>query len=307
MAKAKKLVLVLATSLLVTETNKEDNVVLEYVFCIYYPVQFKKDANETQVQALINSGSEVNAIHPTFVKELGLPIRPTDIGEQKIDSTTLDTYRMVVAAFTVTNKANQVRFFEETFLLANVSPKVVLEMPFLTWSGANVDFLDWELWWRTYTTKEVFSTTRRVELVGKKEFAAAVLNPKYETFVIHVVFLKLVLGIYLDREAQIASLLTEDVKIPDKYLDFTDIFSEKKALLLPKRIELNKYTINLEDDKQLPYGPIYNLGPVKLETLKTYIETHLKTGFIWPFKSPADAPILFDKKPDGSLCLCIDY
>ena len=46
---------------------------------------------------------------------------------------------------------------------------------------------------------------------------------------------------------------------------------------------------------------------MELETLKTYFETHLKTGFICPSKSPAGAPILFDKKPDGSLCLCVDY
>ncbi len=51
----------------------------------------------------------------------------------------------------------------------------------------------------------------------------------------------------------------------------------------------------------------YALSPVELETLKTYIETHLKTGFIWPSKSPAGAPILFDKKPDGSFYLCVDY
>ena len=46
---------------------------------------------------------------------------------------------------------------------------------------------------------------------------------------------------------------------------------------------------------------------MELETLKTYIETHLKTRFIRPSKSPAGAPILFDKKPDGSLRLCVDY
>ena len=55
---------------------------------------------------------EVNAIYPTFAKQLGLPIRPTDVGAQKIDSTTLDTYGMVIAAFSVENKANQVKFFE---------------------------------------------------------------------------------------------------------------------------------------------------------------------------------------------------
>ena len=77
--------------------------------------------------------------------------------------------------------------------------------------------------------------------------------------------------------------------------------------MLPERIELNKHAIDLEDDKQLPYKPIYSMGPVELETLKTYIETYLKTRFIQPSKSPAGAPILFDKKPDGNLRLYIDY
>ena len=52
---------------------------------------------------------------------------------------------MVVAAFLVTDQANKVRFFEETFLVANVSPDMVLEMPFLTLSGADVDFPKREL------------------------------------------------------------------------------------------------------------------------------------------------------------------
>ena len=92
------------------------------------------------MQALIDSGSEVNAIHPSFVKQLGLSIRPTDVGAQKIDGTTLDTHGMVVAAFSVEDKANRVRFFEKTFLVANVSPEVVLGMPFLILSDADVDF-----------------------------------------------------------------------------------------------------------------------------------------------------------------------
>ena len=132
----KKLVSVLATSTSTTGAREED---LKCVPYIYYPVQFK-NTNEAQVQALIDSGSEVNAIHPTFAKQLGLPIRPTDVEAQKIVGTTLDTYEIVVAAFSVEDKANQVRFFEETFLVANVSPEVVFRMPFLTMSNADVDF-----------------------------------------------------------------------------------------------------------------------------------------------------------------------
>lgn len=51
---------------------------LERISYIYYLVQFKKD--KTQVQALINLKSKVNAIYPIFVKELGFFIRPIDVG-----------------------------------------------------------------------------------------------------------------------------------------------------------------------------------------------------------------------------------
>ena len=52
----------------------------------------------------------------------------------------LDIYRMVVAAFLVVNKANQVKFFKEIFFVANISPEIVFEMFFFTLSSANVDF-----------------------------------------------------------------------------------------------------------------------------------------------------------------------
>ena len=155
----KKLVSVLATSTPVTGTRAETIETAEAVGtaevgengdesegecpnlarvpCIRYPITFRKKS--VPVSALLDSGSEVNAIHPTFARELGLPIGITDVGAQKIDGTMLDTFGMVVAAFSVTNKANQVRFFEETFLMANVSPELVLGMLFLTLSGADVD------------------------------------------------------------------------------------------------------------------------------------------------------------------------
>ena len=78
------------------------------VLCIRYLINFE----EKSVLALLNSGSEVNSLHLAFVKELGLSIRPTDVGVQKIDGTMLKTYKMVVAALSVEDKANQIRLFE---------------------------------------------------------------------------------------------------------------------------------------------------------------------------------------------------
>ena len=106
-----------------------------------------------------------------------------------------------------------------------------------------------ELTWRTYTPAKALSTTKQVELIEKKEFAKAAWDEKSETFVVHVVSLNLTPGIHSDRAAQIASLLTKDVRILDKYLDFADVFSEEKALVLPERTKLNEYAIDPKDSK----------------------------------------------------------
>ena len=57
----------------------------------------------------------------------------------------LETHGIVVTAFAMVDKANRVRFFEETFLVANVSLEVVLGMLFLTLSSADIDFSGREL------------------------------------------------------------------------------------------------------------------------------------------------------------------
>ncbi len=117
------------------------------------------------------------------------------------------------------------------------------------------------------------------------------------------------LSIHLSQVAQITALQWD--KTPTKnlaeYSDYADVFSSDLALELPENTRMNEHAIELIDGKQPPYGLIYALSPVELETLKAYIKTHLITEFIRPSKSPADAPILFDKKPDGSLYLCVDY
>ena len=99
------------------------------------------------------------------------------------------------------------------------------------------------------------------------------------------------------RSSQIAYLKADETptEVPSKYTDFADVFSPKLATeLLEHRI--SNYAIGLVDNQQFPYGPIYSLGPIKLEILKAYIENNLANSFIRLSKSPTKAPILFDKK-----------
>ena len=99
----------------------------------------------------------------------------------------------------------------------------------------------------------------------------------------------------------------KEVIIPTEYLDYINVFLPNSAAELPKHTGINDHPIDLIDDKQPPYRPIYSLRPVELETLKTYIETNLANGFIRPSMSPAGTPILFIRKKDSSLWLCVDY
>ena len=115
--------------------------------------------------------------------------------------------------------------------------------------------------------------------------------------------------VHSERQAQVGALLFNEAltEVPAEYSDYSNVFSAEHAAELPENTGMNEHAIKLEEGKQPPFGPIYSLGPIELETLKTYIEINLANGFIRPSKSSAGAPILFDRKPDGSLRLCVDY
>ena len=98
-----------------------------------------------EVWALIDSGSETNVMASAYAKKLGLQIQKIDIGTQKINGSTLETYDMVIAGFQVQDKFRKTRFFQETLLAADTSVEVVLEISFLTFSKVKVDFAEREL------------------------------------------------------------------------------------------------------------------------------------------------------------------
>ena len=87
-------------------------------------------------------------------------------------------------------------------------------------------------------------------------------------------------SIQLAKKAEIVLLLIKNMKILIKYLDFLEVFSKKKALVLPKMIKLNQYIVKLEKDKQLFSKLIYSLSLIKLKMFKIYIKINLANGFI---------------------------
>ena len=232
------------------EDSKNLRLNLVQILYIRYPINFRKKF--IPVLALLDLDSKYNTIYLTFAKELGFSIRPIDVGAQKFDGIILKTFRIVVAAFLVTYKANQERFFEETFLVANISLEIVFEISFLILSGADVNFLGQKLWWRAYIIKKAFPTTRRIELVGKKEFTVAVLDLEDETYIVYIGLVSSIalpssffLNIHLFHRPQMANLITKKTftKVPAKYLNFPDIFSLELASQLSEHTGINNHAI----------------------------------------------------------------
>ena len=225
---------------------------------------------------------------------------------------------MVIADFQVENKGGRPRFFQETFLVADTKFELILGMFFLKISNVNMSFGKTTLTWKSYIIDKVLPTIEQIQLIDPKEFVIAVLDADSKTFVIYVAIREEEkMAMDTDRKtqieaqsgAQIGALIFNKapIKILAEYSDSSNIFSAENAAELPENLGINEYAIELEEGKQPPFGPIYSLGPIELETLKSYIEMNLTNGFIRPSKSPAEAPILFDRKLDRSFRLCVDY
>ncbi|KAL4016773.1 hypothetical protein IC575_024430 [Cucumis melo] len=82
-------------------------------------------------------------------------------------------------------------------------------------------------------------------------------------------------------------------------------FSEELPGLPPHR-EV-EFAIELEPGTVPISRAPYRMAPAELKELKVQLQELLDKGFIRPSVSPWGAPVLFVKKKDGSMRLCIDY
>ena len=94
----------------------------------------------------------------------------------------------------------------------------------------------------------------------------------------------------------------EDIPIVE---EFPDVFQDDISCLPPDRAI--EFVIELVPRTETISIPPYKMAPAELKELKAQLEELLSKGFIRPSTSQWGAPVLFVKKKDGSLRLCIDY
>ena len=87
--------------------------------------------------------------------------------------------------------------------------------------------------------------------------------------------------------------------------EFSDVFpDELPGFPIDREIE---FSIELLPGVSAISIAPYRMAPLELRELKVQLQDLLDKGFIRPSVSPWGAPMLFVKKKDGSMWLCIDY
>ena len=88
--------------------------------------------------------------------------------------------------------------------------------------------------------------------------------------------------------------------------EYRDAFPEELPPGLPPSREID-HKIELVAGAVPPSRPTFRMSATELAELKKQLEELIKSGFIRPSKSPFGAPILFVKKKDGTMRMCVDY
>ena len=244
--------------------------------------------------ALIDTGAQENFISQHLAVEVGLQAEPAPIGAYTIDGHRVAVYGRHVCETRAIDSKGVSRTMTQTFLATDIKGyDVILGYPWIVAANPDCQWAE-----RTWIYRE--EQAKDIQLISAKEMRAEMASAS--------VFFLYVQPTPSERYAGVPLYATqaEPVSLPKEYEDYADVFSEEGAASLPDHAHV-EHAIHIQEGGEVPYGPIYPLSRGELQVLSEYLESNMAKGRIRRSESPAGAPILFVKKKDGSLRLCVDY
>ena len=134
-----------------------------------------------------------------------------------------------------------------------------------------------------------------------------------EACLAHAVAEKATQGLWEDGTIQLTTPVqyNEMLPEPDPIRDPADLDADvrwKKILMQYDGIGDADHRIDLLPGQEAPtVGRGWRLSPAEYDEAKTQISKFLSRGWVRPSVSPYSAPVLFSRKKDGGLRMCIDY
>src|SRR4051812_44488293 len=255
--------------------------------------------NKHSAKVLIDSGSSGNFVREKFANfsKLPLQMKNTPYQVKLADKTTLDVKQ---SAPHVKLQIQDHRDTIDLDVLPLEGNDVILGKPWLRKHNPHIDWRQNKITFpdnRDIIQKNVTlpSPTTNLDIA---QISAIQVNKAVKQG--EVAFLLLI-----KDEKHAKELLTNDDKIQDLLKEYHDIFPDELPGLPPYRSV--DHAIELVDGAEPPHRSIYALSQEELQILKKTLQELLDLGLIQPSKSPYGTPILFVKKKDGSLRMCVDY
>jgi hypothetical protein len=240
---------------------------------------------------LVHSTHSISFISSTYVKLCNLSLKPL---EQCVRVSTPTGYTVTCSKYVdncpivIGDKSLPARLT----VFSMMGFDVILGMDWLSSYGASIDCRKKEVTFRPSDGIEFRFCGTRVQatppLLSAMQAKKCICNGAH-AYLAYVV---------AKPEAQ---LKLEDIPV---VRDHPDVFAEVPGLPPDREIE---FSIDLVPGTQPIHKAPYRMAPSELKELKDQLQELLDRGFIRPSVSPWGAPVLFVKKKDGAMRMCIDY
>ena len=141
-----------------------------------------------------------------------------------------------------------------------------------------------------------------VSLIGAAAFLRACKQQGAQSFSLHLSDPS-----FSGKSASVSDKAPDLSNIPKEYHDYADVFSKDKASKLAPHRPYDLKIDLVDGAVPPPISVMYSLSPTEQEALREFVDENLRLGFIRPSNSQHGAPVMFVRKKDGSLRLCVDF
>lgn len=231
-------------------------------------------------KALLDSGASANFISSSFISSHSLPVSFNSFPLSLADGSSTQALGSIDLQVSFQGK-----LFKHNFVVVNSPFNVILGIPWLQDTNPTID-------WATGSVsvdnqqnvpplfKDVPSDVQEIEMEDE-------------------IFLAFV---------QSSEIAPPDIpkEVQELIESYSDVFPDDlpRGLPIPRDVD---HKIELVEGAKPPARPPYRLSAAESDILESQIKELLEKGHIRPSSSPFSAPVLFVKKKDGSLRMCVDY
>ncbi|KAK8940812.1 hypothetical protein KSP39_PZI010806 [Platanthera zijinensis] len=243
--------------------------------------------SDSPARALFDTGASHSFLSEQFISRIGVP---SSMAKDKLDVLLLNGCSMRADRVC----AVKVHIGSQEFdLLASLLPLVEFDVIF------GMDWLSEQKAWIDCDRKEVkLGVGRETTFEGLKGSSKTLMSA-----------LQVVKAVRAGAELFFAIVGAVEPKSPLDSIpvvcEYPDVFPDSLPGAPPQR-EID-FTIELVPGAKPVSRAPYRLAPKEMAELKVQLEELMEQGYVRPSSSPWSAPVLFVKKKDGSMRLCIDY